>query len=42
MPAELCEAWAERVAMMMADGGMPPTDAERLAWEGLGDTAAPR
>ena len=35
MSEDFREAWAERVAIMMADGGMPPADAERLAWEAL-------
>ena len=35
VPEELREAWAERVAIMTADGGVPRADAERLAWEGL-------
>src|SRR6266851_6491563 len=33
VPADLHEAWAERAAIMVADGGLPPADAERLAWE---------
>ena len=41
MPEALREGWAERVAIMVADGGMPPADAERLAWEGLLHTAEP-
>jgi len=35
VPETLREVWAERVAIMVADGGMPPADAERLAWEEL-------
>jgi hypothetical protein len=35
VPEELCEAWAERVAIMTADGGVQRGAAERLAWEGL-------
>jgi len=35
VPEDLHEVWAERVAIMVADGGMPPADAERLAWEEL-------
>jgi DNA primase len=35
VPADLSEAWAERVAIMLADGHLVPEDAERLAWEGL-------
>jgi hypothetical protein len=31
----LRELWAERVAMMVADGGLPRAEAERLAWAGL-------
>jgi hypothetical protein len=41
VPETLRERWAERVAIMVADGGMPPADAERLAWEGLLHTAEP-
>jgi hypothetical protein len=29
------EAAAERVAIMVIDGGLPQADAERLAWTGL-------
>jgi hypothetical protein len=35
VPEELREDWAERVAIMTADGSVPHADAERLAWEGL-------
>jgi Toprim domain-containing protein len=35
VPETLREVWAERVAIMVADGGMSPADAERLAWEEL-------
>jgi hypothetical protein len=35
VPADLHEAWAERVAIMLADGHLVPEDAARLAWEGL-------
>jgi hypothetical protein len=35
VPEALREAWDERVAIMTADGGVPHTTAERLAWEGL-------
>src|SRR5438132_818656 len=35
VPADLHEAWAERVAIMLADGHLLPEDAQRLAWEGL-------
>src|SRR6266704_103592 len=30
VPGELCEAWAERVAIMSADGGLPRAEAEHL------------
>jgi hypothetical protein len=33
--ADLYEAWEECVAIMLADGHLLPTDAARLAWEGL-------
>jgi len=32
VPEDLREAWAERIAIMVADGGVPRADAERLAW----------
>jgi hypothetical protein len=35
VPADLYEAWEERVAIMRADGHLRPADATRLAWEGL-------
>jgi hypothetical protein len=35
VPADLHEAWEERVAIMLADGHLCPADAARLAWEGL-------
>ena len=35
VPENLCEDWAERAAIMVADGGLPPAEAERLAWRGL-------
>jgi len=35
VPADLHEAWAERVAIMLAGGHLVPEDAARLAWEGL-------
>jgi DNA primase len=35
VPEHLREAWEERAAIMMKDGGLPPAAAERLAWEGL-------
>ena len=28
------ETWAERVAIMVVDGGLPPAEAERCAWAG--------
>jgi len=34
VPEALKEMWAERVAIMVADGGLPHTEAERLAWAG--------
>jgi hypothetical protein len=35
MPQHLREPWAERVAIMVTDGGLPREEAERLAWEYL-------
>ena len=35
VPQHLREPWAERVAIMVIDGGLPHADAERLAWERL-------
>jgi hypothetical protein len=35
IPPHLRESWAERVAMMVADGGLPREEAERLARAGL-------
>ena len=35
VPEHLREPWAERVAIMVIDGGLPHADAERLAWAGL-------
>jgi DNA primase len=35
VPPHLHESWAERVAIMVIDGGLPREDAERLAWAGL-------
>ena len=29
VPEDLREAWAERMAIMVADGGLPPAEAER-------------
>jgi hypothetical protein len=40
--ADLREAWAERVAIMMVDGGVPHAEAERLAWGALQAQRAPR
>jgi hypothetical protein len=33
VPEHQREPWAERVAIMVIDGGLPHVDAERLAWE---------
>jgi len=35
VPADLSEAWEDRVAIMLADGHLRPADAARLAWEAL-------
>jgi hypothetical protein len=35
VPADLQETWDERVAIMVADGGLPHAEAECLAWAGL-------
>lgn len=35
VPEKLREAWTERVAIIVADGGLPRAAAERLAWVGL-------
>jgi hypothetical protein len=35
VPEDRREAWAERVAIMVTDGGVQREDAERLAWAGL-------
>ena len=35
VPEDRREAWAERVAIMVTDGGVRREDAERLAWAGL-------
>jgi hypothetical protein len=32
VPEELREAWNERVAIMMVDGGLSDAEAERVAW----------
>jgi hypothetical protein len=42
VPAHLREAWEERAAIIMEEGGVPPAAAERLAWEGLQDPAETR
>jgi hypothetical protein len=42
VPAALREVWQERVAIMVADGGVSPVEAERLAWQGLQATEPPR
>jgi hypothetical protein len=42
VPAALREAWQERVAIMVTEGGVPPAEAERLAWQGLQETGPPR
>ena len=34
-PQHLRETWAERVAIMITDGGLPREEAERMAWTGL-------
>jgi len=35
VPADLQETWDERVAIMVADGGLRHAEAECLAWAGL-------
>jgi hypothetical protein len=35
VPQHQRESWAERVALLVIDGGLPHEDAERLAWAGL-------
>jgi hypothetical protein len=35
VPPHLQEPWAERVAIMVMDGGLPREEAERLAWNWL-------
>jgi len=35
VPQHQRESWAERVAIMVVDGGLPHADAKRLAWAGL-------
>ena len=42
VPPHQRESWAERVALMVIDGGLPHADAECLAWEGLPPSAAAR
>ena len=32
VPENLREAWAERSAIMVVDGGLPRADAEHLVW----------
>jgi hypothetical protein len=38
---DLSEVWAERVAIMVEDGGVPRPDAARLAWGACLPSAAP-
>jgi len=40
VPQHQRESWAERVAIMVIDGGLPHADAERLAWAGLSTPGA--
>ena len=35
VPQERREAWTERVAIMVVDGGVPPAEAARCAWAGM-------
>jgi hypothetical protein len=35
VPQHQRESWAERVAIMITDGGLSHAEAERLAWAGL-------
>ena len=35
VPLHLQEPWAERIAIMVIDGGLLYEEAERLAWAGL-------
>ena len=42
VPEELREPWAERVAIMVADGGVPHAEAEHVAWQGLQSPAETR
>jgi hypothetical protein len=40
VPPHQREAWAERVAIMVLDGGLPHEEAERLARAGLQTSGA--
>src|SRR6266571_2752111 len=40
VPPHQRESWAERVAIMVIDGGLPHAEAERLAWAWLQTTGA--
>ena len=40
VPQHLRESGAERVAIMMTDGGLRREEAERLAWAGFQDPGA--
>jgi hypothetical protein len=40
VPPHLRESWAERVAIMVIDGGLPHAEAEHLAWEWLQTSGA--
>jgi hypothetical protein len=42
VPQDLQEPWAERVAIMVMDGGLPRAEAECLAWAGLHASDAAR
>ena len=42
VPEDLHEAWAERIAIMVEDGGLPPAEAERLAGAGFHAPVAER
>ena len=39
---DLREAWAERIAIMAVDGGVPRAEAEHVAWQGLQSPAETR
>jgi hypothetical protein len=41
VPEALREAWEERVAIMVVEGGLPRADAERLAWAAVHAQQAP-